>query len=318
MEITWLKPVVESYRSSHSQGRLPHAIMLTGPRGIGKRSAAAWLARKRLELPVAELPEYPLEMPGHADLRWLTRIEDKHSIGIDQIRRLVADLSLTSYAGGGKVAVVEAADIMTTSAANSLLKTLEEPPGDTLLILIVDRPGYLPATIVSRCQRLNITLPTESEGLSWLQSLKPAAHWAKVLRNSGFAPLAAIEAVERLDETDAMAREFAALAEGRAAPLKVAAKWAKQDPLFVLSWLSHQVQICISRVSCGVASGVSAVLGDSVLEHIDRRKLFCYLDIINRLRGQPAGSFNVQLTLECLLIDWSQRLESLMETESQK
>jgi len=95
----------------------------------------------------------------------------------------------------------------------------------------------------------------------------------------------------------------------------VAAKWAKLEPDFVLGWLSRQVQTCIRKTADGRAAGVSAIVGDSVLERIDRRKLFCYLDIINRLRGQPAGSFNVQLTLECLLIDWSMRLESLTGTE---
>jgi DNA polymerase-3 subunit delta' len=315
MQIPWLKPVADSWASSRSQGRPPHALMLAGTVGTGKRCAAAWLARQSLGLQSAELPEYPLALPEHADLRWLAPLEDKHTIGIDQVRQLVAELSLTSYEGGSKVAIVEPADAMTTSAANSLLKTLEEPPGDTLLILIVDRPGHLPATIFSRCQRLNIGVPGEAEGLSWLQALQPAANWATVLRESGFAPLAALRALERLDETDAMASEFAAVAEGRAAPLQVAAKWARLEPEFVLDWLSRQVQTCISRASGGSITGVSAVVADSVLKRIDRRKLFCYLDIINRLRGQPKGSFNVQLTLECLLIDWSQRLESLMGTE---
>jgi DNA polymerase-3 subunit delta' len=315
MQIPWLKPVADSWASSRSQGRPPHALMLAGTVGTGKRCAAAWLARQSLGLQSAELPEYPLALPEHADLRWLAPLEDKHTIGIDQVRQLVAELSLTSYEGGSKVAIVEPADAMTTSAANSLLKTLEEPPGDTLLILIVDRPGHLPATIFSRCQRLNIGVPGEAEGLSWLQALQPAANWATVLRESGFAPLAALRALERLDETDAMASEFAAVAEGRAAPLQVAAKWARLEPEFVLDWLSRQVQTCISRASGGSITGVSAVVADSVLKRIDRRKLFCYLDIINRLRGQPKGSFNVQLTLDCLLIDWSQRLESLMGTE---
>ncbi len=261
------------------------------------------------------MPGYPLEVPEHADLRWLCPPEDKHAIGIDQVRELVAELNLTSYEGGGKVAVIEPADAMTKNAANSLLKTLEEPPGDTLLILVVDRPGRLPATIFSRCQRLTVRVPSEADGLAWLQTVQPGAKSARILREAGFAPLAAIAALEHLDETDAMAEEFVAVAEGRAGPLPVAARWAKSEPEFVLNWLGRQVQMCISGASGGGYGAVSGVLSDSVLERIDRRKLFCYLDIINRLRGQPAGSFNVQLTLECLLIDWSQRLESLTETE---
>ena len=69
-------------------------------------------------------------MPEHPDLRWIAPPEDKESIGIEQIRDLVDDMGLTSYEGGGKVAVIEPANAMTVNAANSLLKTLEEPPGD--------------------------------------------------------------------------------------------------------------------------------------------------------------------------------------------
>jgi DNA polymerase-3 subunit delta' len=289
--------------------------MLAGPRGTGKRCAAVWLARHRLGLDAPPLPTYPRVLPEHADFRWLAPPEDKHSIGIDQVRELVSELNLTSYEGGGKVAVIAPADAMTTSAANSLLKTLEEPPGDTLLVLVVDRPGHLPATIFSRCQRINVRAPGEAEGMEWLQSIQPGTDWVQVLRASGFAPLAALRAIERSDETAAMARQFAAVVQGREGPLKVAAGWSKLEPEFVLSWLGREVQMCISRTANGSTAGVPAVIPDSVLERIDRKNLFCYLDIINSLRGQPAGSFNVQLTLESLLIDWGRQLQSLTGNE---
>ncbi len=316
MQIPWLNSLVDSWQSSHAQGRPPHAIMLTGSVGTGKRSAAAWLARSRLGLGApGSLPEHPLTIPEHADLRWISPAEDKHTIGIDQIRELVAALGLTSYEGGGKVAVIEPADAMTTNAANSLLKTLEEPPGDTLLVLVVDRPGRLPATIFSRCQRVNIRVPSEQSGMDWLQQARPGVSWLTILREAGHAPLAALDALERLDDTNSMASDFVALADGKAAPLQVAAKWAKHEPEFVLGWLGRQVQMCISKATNGDSAGATALVGDSVLDRIDRRNMFCYLDIINRLRSQPAGSFNVQLTLECLLIDWAERLKSPTGTE---
>ncbi len=316
MDIPWLHNVVKAAESSQAQGRAAHALMISGAVGTGKRSAAAWLAGRHLGIGSGEsLPQFPLTVPEHADLRWVTTPEDKHTIGIEQIRTLVSHLSLTSYAGGGKVAVIEPAEAMTHNAANSLLKTLEEPSGDSLLILIADRLGRLPATIFSRCQRLNVHVPKEQAGLAWLQNLHPGTSWGAVLKDSGFAPLAALDAHKRLDETAAMASELVAVAEGRAAPLPVAAKWAKHEPDFVFSWFSRQIQTCILRVSGCAPAGVSAIVDDSVLGRIDRRNLFCYLDIINRLRGQPAGSFNVQLTLECLLIDWAGSLKSITDTE---
>ncbi len=306
MDIPWLQPVAESWRTSAAQGRPPHALLLVGPAGGGKRCAAAWLARCRLGLAAADsLPQYPLAIPEHADIHWLSPPEDKRSIGIEQIRELIASLCLTSYEGRGKVAVIDPANAMTTAATASLLKTLEEPPGDALLVLVADGLGRLPATILSRCQRLAVSLPAEETGLRWLEAVQPSAHWPVALRAAGFAPLAAIWSLERLDETEAMAKDFAALPERRASPLDVAARWAKQEPELVLTWLCRQVELCILRVFGGLSAPPGGGVSDSVLQRMDRRNLFCYLDAINKLRGQPAGSFNLQLNLESLLIDWA-------------
>jgi DNA polymerase-3 subunit delta' len=309
MELNWLQNFADSWQARAEQGRIPHAVMLVGAPGVGKRCAAVWIAQQRLGMSAAgRLPAYPLSIPEHADLRWICPPEDKHTIGIEQIRELVADLSLTSFAGGGKVAVIEPANAMTASAANSLLKTLEEPPGDALLVLLTDKTGRLPATIFSRCQRVNIAVPPESQSLAWLDRLQPAASWPRALRAAGNAPLAAIAASERLEATEAMSRDFAALSEKQAAPLDVAAKWAKYEAGFVLDWLCREVQQCIYGASGANRAASDSAVGDSVLKRMDRRNLFCYLDIINRLRGQPVGSYNVQLTMESLLIDWAGEL----------
>jgi len=309
MDIPWLKQFTDGWRANVRHERPPHALMLLGAEGTGKRCAAAWLARCRLGMsPLESEPQYPFRIPEHADLRWLSPPEDKHTVGIEQIRELVASLSLTSYSGDGKVAVIDPANAMTANATNSLLKTLEEPPGDALLILIADRVGRLPATIFSRCQRVNIALPAEAVSLSWLQRLPlstGSSGWPAALTAAGNAPLAAIQSLERMEETETMAREFAALPERNASPLEVAGRWAKHEPDFVLGWLCRQVQLCILRVFGGPATMPGGGVSDSVLQRIDRRNLFCYLDDIIRLRGQPAGSYNVQLNLESLLIDWA-------------
>jgi DNA polymerase-3 subunit delta' len=283
--------------------------MLLGAEGTGKRCAAAWLARCRLGMSTLDSePQYPLTVPEHADLRWLSPPPDKQSVGIEQIRDLVASLSLTSYTGSGKVAVIDPANAMTASATNSLLKTLEEPPGDALLILVADRVGRLPATIFSRCQRVSIGIPAEPVSLGWLERLPlstGSSGWPAALRAAGNAPLMAVRSLERMEDTETMARDFGALPEHHASPLEVAGRWAKHEPEFVLNWLCRQVQHCILRVFGGLAAMPGAGVSDSVLQCIDRRNLFCYLDVINKLRGQPAGSFNVQLNLESLLIDWA-------------
>jgi len=309
MKINWLASFARSWLERVEQGRLPHAVLLTGPVGVGKRAAAAWMAAQRLGAGApGNLPSYPVNHPQHADLHWIAPPEDKEAIGIGQIRDLVGEFSLTSYEGGGKVAIIEPANAMTTNAANSLLKTLEEPPGDALLILVADRTGRLPATIFSRCQRIAIAPPAEAGGLAWLDQLQPGAAWAEALRLAGNAPLAAIPALEQLDTHATMARDFSDVARGRAAALEVAARWSRLEAPFVLDWLARQVQQAIYTLSVGRQNGASTIMDESVLKRMDRRNLFCYLDIINRLRGQPRGTYNVQLTLESLLIDWADGL----------
>ena len=309
-----MESFVSDWRQRHVQGRVPHAVLLAGRQGLGKRCAAAWMARSRFGLDGADdLPRYPLEIPEHGDLHWVSIPDDKQSIGIDQVRNLVAELSLTSYEGSGKVAVIEPADCMTESAANSLLKTLEEPPGDALIVLVADRSGRLPATILSRCQRVAFRVPDPAASLAWLRDHDAAVDWERALAQAAGAPLEAIAAGERLDQADTMASEFAGLAEGRGSALEIAERWAGLESYRVLEWLARQVQSTI-RQAAGVPDGRPTGLPDSVLRRIDRQKLFCYLDIINGLRAQSPGSFNPTLTLESLLIQWSGGLESTGQT----
>ncbi|MGI9239037.1 MAG: DNA polymerase III subunit delta' [Woeseiaceae bacterium] len=309
MELNWHKEFAKSWRDRVLHGRQPHAIMLLGPPGVGKRSAAAWIARLSLEAgDNKKLPVHPFDIPEHPDLRWVVIPDDKQAIGIDQIRALVSDLSLTSYAGAGKVAVIEPANAMTESAANSLLKTLEEPPGDALLILIADRVGRLPATIFSRCQRIEFSIPSEAETLDWLNRLRPGSAWPEALRAASGAPIAAIAALDMLETSASLSRDLNAVGRDEASPVEVAARWAKLDPTLVLNWLTRQLGLAAIANSAGRDRAEGLAIDDSVLRRMDRRNLFCYLDIINRLRGQTGGSYNPQLTFEGLLIDWADGL----------
>jgi DNA polymerase-3 subunit delta' len=310
MEIPWHSDLAKLWMDYSASDRAPHAVLLTGPVGVGKRCAAAWMAAKRLKPDALRpMPVYPAEHFLHPDMRWITTPEEKKTIGIEQIRTLIADMGLTSFKGAGKVAVIEPANAMTINAANSLLKTLEEPPGDALLILIADRLGKIPATIFSRCQRLDIAVPGESQSLDWLNRQQPGAAWLDALRVTGGAPLAAIGVLDDLEVSSSMGRDFNVLGQGKGSAVEVAARWAKLELPFVLSWLSQQIKLAILALSTGREMAHGLLIDDSVLCRVDRRNLFCYLDTINRLRGQPGGAYNVQLAIECLLIDWATGLK---------
>lgn len=165
----------EKLINAYRIGRLHHALMVCGPRGIGKATFAFALARHLLQNPVqSEAPDV-LTQPdqnssvfrqvasgAHPGLLHLTRPLDKDgkkfktAITVDEIRRVSKFLSMTSHDGSYRIVIVDPADDMNTSAANALLKNLEEPPQKTLFVLISHAPGRLLATIRSRCQMVRL------------------------------------------------------------------------------------------------------------------------------------------------------------------
>ena len=154
-EFAGLDAKMEPLMRSAQAGRIVHALMFSGPRGTGKRSVARLLAQTLLckspgERPCGVCPACKRCAGGtHPDVHTVT--PEKNVIRVEQIRQLTDELSLASYEGGMKIAIVERADTMNESAQNALLKTLEEPSGDALFLLLTDAPGALLPTITSRC-----------------------------------------------------------------------------------------------------------------------------------------------------------------------
>ncbi|HEX4083508.1 MAG TPA: hypothetical protein VHY22_01250 [Chthoniobacteraceae bacterium] len=129
-------------RRAHAQGRLAHAYLIAGPRGSGKRKLAADLASMVTE------SDAGLQ---HPDVHTAEPESKSRRLRIEQTRALERELQMRSLAGKRKVAIIFEADRMTTEAANGFLKTLEEPPNHSLLLLTSDQPESLPETILSRC-----------------------------------------------------------------------------------------------------------------------------------------------------------------------
>jgi DNA polymerase III subunit delta' len=167
--------LLHAYRS----GRLPHAWLIAGPRGIGKATLAFRFARFLLSegggnagaglgtsSPLALPPDHPIfrriASGGHADLLVVERGLDprrkriRGEIVVQDTRAIAAFLRLTPAEGRWRVVIVDDADLMNRNAANALLKILEEPPKKALLVLVSDNPGRLLPTIRSRCRSLAV------------------------------------------------------------------------------------------------------------------------------------------------------------------
>jgi len=286
---------------AHEQDRLPHALLLEGPAGLGKTLFAERLAALLLDLDPATIGSGL----SHPDLSRVGVPEGKKQITVGQIRDLCTGLSMTSHGSGYKVAIIDPADKMNTSAANSLLKTLEEPTPDTMLILVRARLDTLPATIASRCQRLRFAVPSTESALEWLSGHDGTRDWRPLLEMAAGAPLAAMEAAKQgLDALDErFLGDITGIATGRLDPIAVAAEWSKLDPAVSIAWLNSQVTALIRSRSRNVAAageGLQILAKDLPLERI-----FLYLDSVQDALRRTDGALNLQMLLESLLIPWA-------------
>ena len=238
----WLMPQWEALRTAHRQQRLPHAILLSGPPGIGKAALATVFAQSLLcqqpdmaGFACGQCPACRLFRAGtHPDILIVEPEEAGKSIKIEQVRELSAYLTMTSHAGGRKVALIVPADALNLNAANSLLKTLEEPTDNTHVLLVTTVAGRLPITVRSRCQWIKCSTPSKSDAMDWLtEALDNGADAALLLKMANGAPLLARELAEAggIDEWRAFEDGLTALGEGRMDPAELAARWGQRDGL---------------------------------------------------------------------------------------
>lgn len=244
--LPWHAAAVTQMSAAWSSRHFPHALLMHGAAGLGKRQLAAWLAASVLCDRGAnalgccgECASCKLIAAGsHADLLWVLLEEDKLQLSVDQIRAVSERLSKTSYRQGYKVAIIDPAHQMSVAAANALLKTLEEPPPNSLLVLLTSRPSALPPTVGSRCQRIAVARPPRTVALQWLQEQRVSAD-AALLEFTCGAPLRALAyAGPQFSNLDQHMRAgLAAVFRGEADVTQLASEWAKQALPERLVWL---------------------------------------------------------------------------------
>ena len=206
----WLIPDWHALSQTAQAGRLGHAWLLLGDPGLGKEQLAERLARLHLcqqpdrGEPCGQCHSCQLFDKGHHPDLGTVRVDSK-TIGVEAIREICARLQNSAQLGRGKVVIIPDPERMTESAANALLKTLEEPAGDSLLLLIASQVSRLLPTILSRCHKHVCQLPTEGETVRWLAEQGHQATLAQVRICQG-APLRVLRYIE--EQQDGKRREL--------------------------------------------------------------------------------------------------------------
>jgi DNA polymerase-3 subunit delta' len=308
-------------------GRLAHGLLFSGPAGLGQREVAEKLAQRVLCLsprgdescgtcrscalyqsrsqsdPVERRPDGSLALPhgrpGHPDALFIGHVMNEKArppkmrteLVIEQMRDLAAQLSLTPQYGEARVAVIDPADGLNTAASNALLKTLEEPQPGRYLWLIAADPSRLPATIRSRCQKLEFRLPPREEALAWLRAQGHSASAQEALDAARGHPGLAAQwlADGSLDLRREVMEDLRALSQGRASATATAQRWNADESLALRL-----------RFAADLALEAAGRLTDPART----RRLAAWFAAANRSRDLLRTTVRADLVVVDLLLQW--------------
>lgn len=309
------------WQSLAGRSQQAHAYLLHGPAGSGKRALAEHFAA--FLLCKAPLPQQPCGQCSacklyaadtHPDLVRLEPEEEGKGILIASVRELVAKILQTSQQGGRKVVIVEPAEAMTTGSANALLKSLEEPAGSTVFLLISHQFSFLLPTIKSRCVLQSCPLPNEEESVQWLQQQSELSEEQchTVLALASGSPLNA----QKLLSADVLAiREQVVsgvkqLFKQHSSPSDLALAWAKMPPELLFDWFCQWAQLILRYKMTEDDSQLGLADMSVVLKHVaPRAPLALLLEtqdwlLEHRQKVLRRVPLRADLLLEGLLVRW--------------
>lgn len=296
--------------------RLPHAVLLSGPSATGKlKFCLACIRRINCIQPTQDNHAcgvcnncHLLKAGTHPDVRMINVDEEVDQIKVDVIRELNQFMVLSRRQGLYRIVCINRADCMNVNAANALLKTLEEPPLNSVLFLISDHMDALPVTIKSRCQIWKFGLPNERQALNWLQQQVDNPDWKGVLAISGNRPLLALE-LHSTNLGKSRTKFYGYLnhlMSGSEGVTKISAKLQDEELDHLIAW---QQSWCTDLVRCYYKKN-SVTLENpdihssllSLVSQIDLQSLFRYLDRLTELSRFSDAPLNKRLFIEDMLI----------------
>lgn len=317
----WQDTQWQRLQNQYKSGRLPHAILLSGADGLGQSEFASHFSRSLL----CQQPQNSAEACGqceachliqaetHPDLILLAPEDESKAIKVDDVRALCKAFTLSSQMNGYKIVIIDHADQMNINAANSLLKTLEEPGDQSLLILVTSKPHRLPITIRSRCQKVSFQLPTKEASQQWL-SERVSENVDSLLSMSHGAPLLALELFEseKLEQREQLVSALLAIAQQQSV-IEQAEKLSKLPNQSLLGWIYDWISDLLKLIHC---RDESQLINQDYRKELTELSLKCQptqlyilLDQVIKLRKVQSIALNTQMLWEDLLILWQQQLK---------
>lgn len=313
--LDWHKQPWERFSRQLTHDKTPHALLVSGPPGVGKQAfAQAMAARLLCESPrdsfaCDECRGCRLRLAGsHPDYRAIQPEEGGSGIiRIDAIRELAEFTHLSSQYEGSRVVLLHPAEAMNRNTANALLKTLEEPPPQVVLILVSHAMEKLPPTIRSRCQVLPIDAPVRKVALRWLQeqgldSPEAALHLA------GGAPLAALSIAK--NQTDAKYLELGAsvsdLIQAKASVVEIAEGWRDWGAVETTALMQRLVADLRHAQVGSVTQGLPASALSALAAQFSPIQLHQLMDELVKLRAAAAQPLSKELSVEACFLLWAE------------
>lgn len=320
MIFPWQENQWQQLQTAKAQQRLPHALLLLGLNGTGKTVFADAFSRMLLceqpqekRLPCNTCHSCRLIIgKSHPNVMWVEPEKEGQAIKVDQIREVSEFVQQSSIQGEYRVVVISPASNMNVNAANALLKTLEEPSNGAILILISHQSQGLPATILSRCQRIVFPIPAKKTSLQWLKSQTEDAELLLNLANG--APLAALQLKdsEKLVARNTLFTGLASLSKKQSDPLKFAAALQSEEPLmlidFMLTWVVDILRLQLQDAHI-TNQDYQAVLSELAARlQVDKASQF--MVYLQQVRHQLYLGLNMnkQLLLENVMLRWMECL----------
>jgi DNA polymerase III subunit delta' len=250
----WQEQVWQQFVELKQRQRLPHALLLTGVHGLGKNSFTQKMTKSVLCLSDNNNDAcgvchscHLFEAGSHPDHIEIKPEETGKQIKIEQIRQLIGKQQLTPTVSKWKTVVISPAYAMNVNANNSLLKLLEEPPQNTLIILVTSKPEQMPITVKSRCQNIHMATPDFNQSMKWISQHSDYQKdnvTQKLLQLAKGAPLAAIEMLnaQGIEQYQQVDQDFNDILSTRVNPVMLAAKWQRFDLTQVINQLQYNVK----------------------------------------------------------------------------